>query len=446
MNSATLAVLLEFQVPKIKRLKLINYQHDATVAFPGLELPGLESLRINSMDDLEVHFRIGELLKDNSNSLRELSFGAEATAVKFNHNPDDDVSSEIDFRTHFLVDQIKAGYKGGKLPETPLLRLDSCELKFLDVSALMKPGFCLVNIAFLTSLCLESCWGLANFLPTLICGRDQQSRMSLRSFSLRHERGNNSIRPVLLSFLGALPPLIHLSVLLEMPSPFLDLTTVLQVHGTSLRSLVWDQQTRHGGGRVPLIPPPSQVMEIILHCPYLVELGVTLDWGLFMETADRRSSMPEPPSSFLNAQKALRGMKALRTLNVRNIPSTGSFDVAVRGDCLHAAFANSVLATLFDTADGFFRSPSPPLETLALGSLTYRDVYNGVGCLAIKDEATYNFIRLKVYSVDRAYYFEGQRKPLAILREKGSYEKTEADGGRVTVLKPYWLSCEKTDV
>lgn len=82
----------------------------------------------------------------------------------------------------------------------------------------------------------------------------------------------------------------------------------------------------------------------------------------------------------------------------------------------------------------------PSLETLVLGSFTYRDLRNGLGCYEIDDINVYKYRQPHIYRIDREYRHEGRRKPLAILHETGTYEKTEAAGGIVEVLKPYWLA------
>ena len=135
-------------------------------------------------------------------------------------------------------------------------------------------------------------------------------------------------------------------------------------------------------------------------------------------------------------KKRLRSMKHLRTLNIRTMPQ---FDpnksVLPQWNNMHSQFADTVVSTLFDTQQLGSR---PPLETLAIGALKYRDVRNGLGCRTVHDEATYKYYRIRVYNIDRRYRFEGRIKPLAILREAGTYEKTQAAGHCVESLKPYW--------
>ena len=110
---------------------------------------------------------------------------------------------------------------------------------------------------------------------------------------------------------------------------------------------------------------------------------------------------------------------------------------------IHASFANTLL-TIISCKDGgedvLSRSAPQHLETLALGTLTYRDIRNGLGCHGIQNPDLYEFLRLKVYRIICNHHIDGRRqKPMAVLTEAGTYEKTEANGGAVNVLKPYWL-------
>lgn len=116
-----------------------------------------------------------------------------------------------------------------------------------------------------------------------------------------------------------------------------------------------------------------------------------------------------------------------------------SFDTTTTGIPINRAlqgFVDSALAALIVSTHV---NNSMPLDTFALGAMTYRDVRNGLGLITIHEYDLYQFLRLRIYAVDRCYRFEGKPKPLAILREVGTYEKTEAAGYGVEVLKPYWL-------
>lgn len=135
-------------------------------------------------------------------------------------------------------------------------------------------------------------------------------------------------------------------------------------------------------------------------------------------------------------------MKSLRSLNIRNVPFVNPKDTGLPLEELQAGFANTALKTLLcqpDCRGDMDTSTLRNFATLAIGALTYRDIYNGLGCYTRMNEELYRFLRLQVYKVHR-HDFEGHLKPLAIHIESGTYEKTEAAGGDINVFKPYWLN------
>ncbi|KAI4117087.1 MAG: hypothetical protein LQ345_002607 [Seirophora villosa] len=324
--------------------------------------------------------------------------------------------------------------------ESHALRLESCALKGLEADSILQSlGSTLVDVTNLTSLCLESCSGLERALQFLSCTDGGPSTMKLQSFVLRHTTADFKFGESLLKFLQSIPGLAHLSVLLESPNQVDCLPAVLQVHGQTLKSLVWDEQLIGHNARNLFIPPYLQLKDILKHCPGLVELGVCLNWETFTGARDSFVVCIDPRIANIihmlittqQAQRLFEMPKSLRTLNIRNMPPGG-----IREDPLYAA--NSVLETIFNTANV---GESSPFETLAFGALTYRDLRMGLAYTWSRNEESYLYqaFRLHVYRIKWQYLFD-VRKPSATLHEIGSYEKTEAGGGSVNVLKPYWLN------
>lgn len=138
-------------------------------------------------------------------------------------------------------------------------------------------------------------------------------------------------------------------------------------------------------------------------------------------------------------------MKGLRTLNIRNMPPLDPKKSKLPLEEMQAAYANSLLQRL---DNGEFWDPqsnrmSPEVlapRTLALGSSTYRVVHIGIGSeYEDSNAALHRFLRLQIYKVESWYQIGGQRTRLATLSETGTYAMTEAEGGDVEILKPYWL-------
>ncbi|KAL9011235.1 MAG: hypothetical protein Q9173_003901 [Seirophora scorigena] len=445
MDSATLRMLLDSQAPALRVLKVEQYGGGPKIFSPLPHIPGIDSLCVYSLEDRASRSMVEEVLSQHSGSIRHLCLGAENFAALLNHNPTDKAMA-LELMLHGvrrMARQLVKRYVAVRLEESresPALRLESCTLKGLEADSILQSlGSTLVDVTNLTSLCLESCSGLERALQFLSGTDGGPSMMKLQSFVLRHTTADFKFGESLLKFLQSVPGLAHMSVLLESPNQVGCLRAILQVHGQTLKSLVWDEQPIGHNTRNLLIPPYSQLKDIFEHCPGLIELGLCLNWETF--TGARVSfvvcidpRIADMINILIITQEAQRlfGMpKSLRTLNIRNMPPGG-----VREDQLYAA--NSVLETIFNTANV---GESPPLETLALGALTYRDLRKGLSYTWSQDEEThlYQAFCLHVYRTKWQYPFD-KRKPLATLHEIGSYERTEAGGGSVNVLKPYWLN------
>lgn len=445
MDSATLRILLDSQAPALRVLKLEQYGGGPKILSPLPHIPRIDSLCVYSLEDRASRSMVEEVLSQHSGSIRHLSLGAENFAALFNHNPTDKAMA-LELLLHGvrrMVRQLVKRYEAVRSEvsrESPALKLESCALKGLEADSIIQSlGSTLVDVTNLTSLCLEACSGLERALQFLSGIDGGPSMMKLQSFVLRHTTADSKFGESLLKFLQSVPSLAHLSVLLESPNQVDCLPAVLQVHGQTLKSLVWDEQPIGHNARNLLIPPCSQLKDILEHCPGLVELGVCLNWENFTGARDSFVVCIEPRIvDMINllittqeAQRLFEMPKSLRTLNIRNMPPGG-----IREHPLDAA--NSVLETIFNTANV---GESPPLETLALGALTYRDLRKGLAYTWSQNEEShlYQAFHLHVYRIKWQYLFD-MRKPSATLHEIGSYEKTEAGGGSVNVLKPYWLN------
>ncbi|KAL8670575.1 MAG: hypothetical protein Q9168_004888 [Polycauliona sp. 1 TL-2023] len=363
-----------------------------------------------------------------------MTVGAESDVLRDYQESNQDTLAR---RFQFVEDALEYFDVGKDPEEYPWLHLRELHLIGLDANKILRPTSFILPVECLDVLILESCPGLAAALDMLATEMTQsgvplRAALRLRSLSVRDESSSQPFRTRLIGFLGAFQGLTHLSVLLENSdrSGPDDLVPMLAAHGPSLRSLVWDERS---GKRSSFIPPetlkePSHIrLQIIAaHCPNLVELGVSMEWKDFIR---------------LTAQ-AFTLFKKLRTLNIRNMPLVNPKKLGLPLEEIHAAFVDSLLAVLNYKMDGKIgTAPTMPqnLKTLALGALTYRDVYNGLGYHKAHDRELYEFLRLRVYRIVSSRDEEGEQRPLAKLTESGTYEKTEASGRDVDIFKPYWL-------
>ncbi len=131
-------------------------------------------------------------------------------------------------------------------------------------------------------------------------------------------------------------------------------------------------------------------------------------------------------------------MVDLRTLNIRNVVSVTPTTSMLPMEEMQVAVANTVLQTLLNRGNQKACAKAA-LQTLGIGSLTYRNIRNGMPYEDDEDSALHRFLALRIYRVETWSLPDGQQKVFATLSETGAYRETEAAGGAVTVFKPYWL-------
>ncbi|KAI4126714.1 MAG: hypothetical protein LQ338_003617 [Usnochroma carphineum] len=415
--------LLERQVPGLEQLRIDTYQHGTDWYWPNMS--GLRSFSLSAESSVLECYRM-----PYSNTSQTLDNSLQAVLY----------SVENRFKDHHEQDEARP----------PLNGLDSFILTGLNLGLIIMPKSRYIDLSSLTSLTLESCSGLEDAFNALSNEKNQQglpwrSELGLKSFYLRQESVTQRFRTQLLDFLSSIQALTSLSILLETNDRPGSFQEVLTTHGKSLRSLVWEERIDRREDFIPLPPVPllsslAQLDQIAEHCPDLIELGFPIDWRNF--AIPFRSQAETKRYNRHRSGTALRRMRNLRTLNIRNMPCVNPKDTGLQLKQFLTGFANSVLETLTEARDrhGNKASGTMALETLVLGSFTYRDVRTGTGYKGQKNDLyLYRFLRPHIFNVDARYHFKGQPKPLAIFSEAGTCEKTAAAGGSVKILDPYWL-------
>ncbi|KAL8828374.1 MAG: hypothetical protein Q9170_006625 [Blastenia crenularia] len=455
MDDATFQTVVENQNFNLGTLNLPRYVPCMT-DWDNLKIPGIRCLSLGSIFESNSTMWTADLVIDNQASLRHLCLGAEPTGLRRYHIGGEQWQDDIDSTVSEVADNIQDFYKdkySERLSESSILDLETCEIKGITVWRIINPVFALFNLGSLTSLSLESCRGLEDLFHMLTTHKNKYASpdLRLRSFYLRHEDSDQHFRRLLVNFLCSIPGLSHLSILLEIDYDPQSFTPVLEKHGASLQSLVWEERVerRQAFQMNTGYPPYNILVDIAEHCTQLAELGISVDWYLFQTeywNLGPSDMVYEPlprllgtPYKLIPPQKALSAlttMRYLQTLNIRNQPSINGFHWKAEPEQLHQGFANHVL----DAVCNRHNTPaSPPLQTLAIGSSTYRDVYYGLSGVSSRTLSVYEYLQVRVFSMESWYRPSGQRKLSAKLTETGTYEMTEAAGGRVEVLKPYWL-------
>lgn len=80
----------------------------------------------------------------------------------------------------------------------------------------------------------------------------------------------------------------------------------------------------------------------------------------------------------------------------------------------------------------------PKLETIALGALTYRDVYVGDSLREPRLGQVDDFLQLRTYHIDYSKNILGNFQPMLTLMAQGCVCE-DARYCDIEILKPYWL-------
>lgn len=220
---------------------------------------------------------IASLIVNNHATLQHLDLGVEGSIIDCKTRGETYRDTEA---AELLGEEIIAAFADNNSVCLP--NIDSLRLRGLDLSAMISGDeqYRLLNLASLKHLALESCSGMNNSLLEL-------TSMSLRlrglqTFHIRQEEYEDDFLKNLENFLCTLPPLTSLSILLNGPSPdAFKIKQIMKVHGLSLRTCIMDLRE---GDRIALVGDSRPAwrkqysVDIIVPCPNLVELGISVDW------------------------------------------------------------------------------------------------------------------------------------------------------------------------
>ena len=290
LSTRTLSTVLRLQGTSIRSLSFREY----TGYWRPADLAELKIGGLTVLDIAELRLPINlplELLARNYRTLRHLQLGNEADLVEdYARNGSVDVDESCRFsRTRRLAELMKERLAALKEPSTPVVQLDSLSIIGFDLlpfaNGLFKP---VIDFNSLSILKIESCSGLAQALRTLmdlgIGSRKAKNALGLHTLEIRHEATSDEFMIRLSLFLISLKPLAHLHVLLEgvYDESLFNMEEVLQVHGTCLRSFVWDERIEPRnvmGIDTACFHDPYKNLELIAkYCPGLRALGISIHW------------------------------------------------------------------------------------------------------------------------------------------------------------------------
>ncbi|KAL8794029.1 MAG: hypothetical protein Q9195_003435 [Heterodermia aff. obscurata] len=428
----TFIKLVQFHGESLRRLQLRKCKGDwkKVTAVPA----GLQTLSICVAPRTTFQ---AELVAGNSSTLRNLELGYEELVVyDFMNLNFPDLEERTEAALRFCEKLAERADPAGI--SVPVLNLKSLKIVGWDLRPLVNGAYRpITNFKSLKTLILESCCGLSDALtmPRDESGGKAVSRLpALQSLTIRHEHDDHTDFPRALDyFLRSLPPLRTLNILLSGPYTMRTSKHLLEIHGPTLRRLVWDERF---GQRQDLTDDrlidsrdAGRLNTIVKHCPNLVELGISIRW-------DDGEDVP-PEGHREHVAGLLAKLKHLKTLNIRNVPSMGrcSWHQFLHIETMLHALVNDFVSELVYQRR---TKAVPQLRIIGLGALEYRDMWDGSvvdGVTGIDD-----VLRLRIWAI--AYPKNALGEPTPLLTEVAS--GYPGDVGKdisedMKIFEPYWL-------
>ena len=285
LNKKLVTLLLQRHGSSLIELQCNGMAEHQDVATNSGSLRHLVLLDNVLLNQAHLHYSVATLLASNRETLSALTLGSERHLVTRIRNRNR--SAHVDDETRRLITQTKELVAQGTC-QGPLLTLES--LKIIANNPLNLIGDVaahLISFTCLTTLILDSCLDLPGLFSHMNYGTlDERplGHLRLRTLMIRHEESSDTFKIELRNFLCLLHPLKKLCILLEGEAAPSDLGPVLQLHGQSLRCLIWDEKKpkRSTLSQQTMIGPRGiGHLELISKmCPELVELGVSIWWTI----------------------------------------------------------------------------------------------------------------------------------------------------------------------
>lgn len=278
LEISTLELLLKHQGAKLCRLQVTRYSEPQNAS--SLLVAGLQRLDIFDLNTEEGCEWPSKLIVHNHNTLRRLHLGVRSKVAR--ENPGDMRTIQHRLPTSFAK-WAKEASIASEWEEMPTLSLQTFGLHGLNLENVMEGALGLeINFSSLTSLILASCSGLDQGFA-LLTGHDgsQKTKLSaLKCLTVRHEDGSQLFARHLTAFLTSLFGLNHLCVMLDGCGSAVFQEEILDVHGKTLRTLVWEERS---GPRTYAHVDTSlrcwgQLGQVFRKCRNLRVLGLSFHW------------------------------------------------------------------------------------------------------------------------------------------------------------------------
>ena len=277
LEISTLVLLLEHQSATLHEFHITRYPEPRSIS--GLLVEGLLYLTIADLNIDQNCEWPSKLIMHNRSTLKYLKLGISSTIIR---------CPIQDRLKHKLPTSFAETTKGALPPSEPamkMLALESLALSGLNLEDIVGGGVLNSQIDFklLTVFRVESCSRLNEALAAIVGnGNSTLSALKLTSFFLRHEEGDPAFAQNLTLFLTSFTGLKHLSLLIEGQSRAMRKGPILDVHGKTLRTLVWDERIgprKSTKTDTALFLKDNGLGLISLRCPKLYALGLGVQWG-----------------------------------------------------------------------------------------------------------------------------------------------------------------------
>ena len=390
-----------------------------------------------------------ELLAKNHRTLRHLRLGSEfdlAEQYAKSGYMDLDEIERITLSDTFR-NTLQKKFAVLNEPSTVVVRLESLSLIGFDL--LIFAGLSGLEFDFncLGMLTLESCSGLEKALPLLMGPksgtRKAKSALGLHTLAIRHENAGADFNRVFEKFLLSLKPLTHLHVLLEGHCDYnVNFRKILQVHGKSLQSLLWDERAgpRRDVSEDNVFSLDHEDLEMIAgHCPGLKALGISLDWVAITGPGDYHKKVKvvlglcyRLHADLCQIASSFSRLSHLQTLNIRNQPVATTSNTWLPYDYMMEGLATMLLNIVTKNA-----RTTLALKTVAIGAPTYGSVM--VGMNHYTPSSTSDFFQLRIYHVNYGCHYRDSLSPKLHLIARGTPADAWGNAENLNIFKLYWL-------
>lgn len=423
LEAATLTLLFKHQGATLRGFCITRYSEPQNVS--DLLINGLQNLSIRDLNIEQKCEWPSRLIIQNRETLRYLHLGVLSTvAQEYAMNPR---PSQHTLPSSF-AEVAKKALPASEREAMPKMFLNTLGLYGLNLENIVGGATGLeVDFNSMTSLRLESCSGLIVAFDLLLQNDGSQtatlSALKLTSFFVRHENGGQKFAQQLTAFLTSFTGLKHLGLLLQGQCQAMSKAPILEMHGKTLQTLVWDERkgSRHDTtGDPSLFGKDNNLKLISLKCPNLTALGLPVGWY------PSRSTAKLPNLSLMTPK--------LRTLHLRNLPKTDLTSSFLPTDDIVKSLA-------FAIQDMYSRGKPPnrqmALTTIALGAPLYRDIH--IGSNHFPSEPVRDYLQLRVYHVDYKCQSVLGPSPTVTQVAKGTADDATTCFDK-DVLHEYWLS------